>query len=372
MSTLPDWVAGKHASSCSIPSIHSPVCSTLNHTNILSAPTEILELIQRRLLQAFHLFNTSLLQNTMPVAKGRKRSLASATSNASSKRRKSSAKDSAIAFTRDRSPSKNVHFPSNLISGPYVSDPYRRSQSPVRSSLREKEDAHDTPDSQLELELEQRQAQCELSPVRKTAKLKGKSPAKPERGRSNRKADDAMLLDQLSDDEPSSPYYNAENGGFVYDRAKRKQEVADTEDESIHVTQTISLTPSNMDHEYVCTQMDELRAKVKAFAETFPANRTSDALYSLLKWDHKQLVRYIGCLALGGKEGIEGWRSLLSDKTCRHALVCGIVGRCLKEHVFDELCFGADQKLTDILSKKEHEQAGNDGECARDSPRAGL
>lgn len=267
-------------------------------------------------------------------------------------------------------------------------------------------DAHDSPDAQLELE--QRQAECELSLPKRGAKSKGKSPVKPARGRSDRKA---TVDDELSENESSSSYVD-EDGLFLMKpgqslrkiltakgktppkpqtaRPSRKaaEEVrgdgiadddgpdspscgeegegpeyaSDTENRSARAPPVVNFTGSNKDHEHVCMEMDGVRGQVKAFAESFPANRKSlDALQSLLKWEHKQLVRYIGCLAMGGKEGVEGWRTLLSDKTCRHALVSGIIGRCLKEHVFDELCFGADPKLKDILSKKEQEQAGNDG-----------
>ncbi|EME82946.1 uncharacterized protein MYCFIDRAFT_90185 [Pseudocercospora fijiensis CIRAD86] len=59
------------------------------------------------------------------------------------------------------------------------------------------------------------------------------------------------------------------------------------------------------------------------------------------KPENAQVVRYIGCLAIGGPKGEDGWAELLADQGCRKALVVGIIGRALKEHVFGSLWFGA-------------------------------
>ena len=73
------------------------------------------------------------------------------------------------------------------------------------------------------------------------------------------------------------------------------------------------------------------------------------------------MSRYIGCLAQGGKENVAGWRKLLADTTCRRALVIGILGRALKEHVFDELYFGATAELREKLELLEQKQIHHDG-----------
>lgn len=50
-----------------------------------------------------------------------------------------------------------------------------------------------------------------------------------------------------------------------------------------------------------------------------------------------QLLSYIGCLALAGPKGVQSWHELLEDKEPLQALIVGIVGAALKEHLFSEL-----------------------------------
>ena len=114
-------------------------------------------------------------------------------------------------------------------------------------------------------------------------------------------------------------------------------------------------------HDAICSSMNEVRDSVHSFAISFPKPRGPDVVSALLRPENQQLIRYIGCLAIGGKEGKEGWRKLLSDTTCMHGLVSGIVGRALKEEIFSALCFGADRKLKDVLSKQETELVQQDG-----------
>jgi hypothetical protein len=64
---------------------------------------------------------------------------------------------------------------------------------------------------------------------------------------------------------------------------------------------------------------------------------------------------------MGGPTGEQGWVTLLADTTCRQALVLGIIGRALKENVFNELYFGGSQRLVENLSKMEQEQTHQDG-----------
>lgn len=116
--------------------------------------------------------------------------------------------------------------------------------------------------------------------------------------------------------------------------------------------------------EETCQRMDELRSMVRTFAQSFPPvpdHHKHNVVGQLMKPENDQLIRYIGCLAMGGTNGIEGWRAVLSSTTCRHALVFGIIGRALKEAVFSELYFGAQPELAQKLSKMEREQAIQDG-----------
>ena len=78
----------------------------------------------------------------------------------------------------------------------------------------------------------------------------------------------------------------------------------------------------------------------KYYAVAVPAKGRRAFFEGLLKREHRQLIRYLGCLAIAGNEGEQSWVKLLCDKTTREALVVGVLGRALKEHVFAHLWFG--------------------------------
>ena len=114
----------------------------------------------------------------------------------------------------------------------------------------------------------------------------------------------------------------------------------------------------------ICEDINNLRSMAWDFADSFPAvsaPQQPHVLDNLFKRQNDQLVRYIGCLAMGGKDGMEGWRALLADTDCCKALVFGIVGRAMKEKVFSELYFGAPPNPAETLSIKEQEQVQDDG-----------
>lgn len=117
-------------------------------------------------------------------------------------------------------------------------------------------------------------------------------------------------------------------------------------------------------HLQVCKQLNDLKASLLKFAEGFGDSirmPREDILDALLQEKNEHLVRFIGCLAMGGKRGIDGWLDLLADGECRKALLFGIVGRAVKEHVFTELWFGATDELKEILSKEEKSLVHQDG-----------
>ncbi|KXT05222.1 hypothetical protein AC578_8417 [Pseudocercospora eumusae] len=90
-----------------------------------------------------------------------------------------------------------------------------------------------------------------------------------------------------------------------------------------------------------CIEMQEIVRALDALAQDVPPAAPTFFRDLLAKAENAQLVRYIGCLAIGGAKGEAGWEELVSDQACRKALVVGIVGRALKEHVFGSLWFGA-------------------------------
>ena len=77
-----------------------------------------------------------------------------------------------------------------------------------------------------------------------------------------------------------------------------------------------------------------------------------------------ELVRYIGCIAMGGPKGREGWVQLIDDAQWRKALVYGIVSQALQHHVLSSLYFGGSKTLIRALEKME-QQNQEDGTRAR-------
>ena len=129
---------------------------------------------------------------------------------------------------------------------------------------------------------------------------------------------------------------------------------------------TVSRSVESVEQEdyEICEKINELRSMAMQFAKSFSgvsAHQKLGVLDQILKPENVHLIKYIGCLAMGGKSGVDGWVELLADTTSRQALVLGIIGRALKENVFSVLYFGGSERLFDILDKKEKEQVNQDG-----------
>lgn len=225
--------------------------------------------------------------------------------------------DDATRFSaREGSPGKNVHFPRRLEKGPTPSDPFlRRSQSPSRSALSRAGDGGDEV-ARAQVQEEDRVLQGRVVKAAKRGRAEKQSPIKTLRG------------------------------------------------STIEMAGLTSLTaPDDSGHFHICARMHDLRSRVHTFATRFPPppHKGRNVLSSLLNLGNAQLIRYIGCLAMGGDQGVEGWQALLEDKMCRQALVSGIVGRALKEHVFGSLFFGGSEELVESLEEMEREQIEKDG-----------
>lgn len=122
----------------------------------------------------------------------------------------------------------------------------------------------------------------------------------------------------------------------------------------------------------ICARINDLVQGIQTFArETFTSGTAQELddqdvfLDLLLQPEHKQLVRYITCLSMAGKGGEQAWVEFFKDESCCRAVVAGIVGRALKEHVFNDLFFGASDAQRARLEETEWEDAANnnDGKC---------
>lgn len=83
-----------------------------------------------------------------------------------------------------------------------------------------------------------------------------------------------------------------------------------------------------------------------------------------------ELTHVAGCIAVGGPNGREGWEELFFDPEWRQAMVCGIVGRMLKEHVFADLLFGCSERASAQLHEQEFD--GRNGEGKKTNPLPDL
>jgi hypothetical protein len=108
---------------------------------------------------------------------------------------------------------------------------------------------------------------------------------------------------------------------------------------------------NNRQDEVVCRGIQDIVASIRQFAAGVSEVESPVEFYHGLLDDPRNahLIRYIGRLAMGGPAGEQGWIELLADRQCREALVMAVVGRALKEHVFDDLLFGASEEVKEAL-----------------------
>jgi hypothetical protein len=69
----------------------------------------------------------------------------------------------------------------------------------------------------------------------------------------------------------------------------------------------------------------------------------------------EELRRYAGFVAVGGPCAAAGWEEIFLEPDLRSALAAGLIWKALKQHVFDELWFGATESQLKQLKKREEE-----------------
>ena len=266
---------------------------------------------------------------------------------------------------RRRAPSAGPHvrFPRSLIMGPHQSDPHRRSLSPTRSALHKRDDPNDGPSAQLHAEHDASQDHAAAPRLLPSNRTPGPTQQRSPHGcESQRQANTADSLDNRNK--------RGSNSARKSSTTKSSLSVGDNEDDPLtRHDSTLGnkgavSTSLQLNDEEICRKMNDLRSAATELAKTCPPLPSKHKVYMLdhfLVRENEQLIRHIGCLAMGGSTGEQGWVTLLSDTTCRQALVLGIIGRALKEHVFNELYFGGSDRLVESLSKMEQEQTHLDG-----------
>lgn len=249
---------------------------------------------------------------------------------------------------RESSPDKRVSFGRRLVRGPTPA--YSRNRTPSRSALA-RHDTSTTEDidrSEQVTTLEQHDVYGPSDQLR-AEELQATS----------RRSSSSESYGDLRDIEWPMPV----GWAFVDLNGLSKHEFVHTKLPDIP-------DETQRDHE-VCMRVHKLRACIVDFAQslvyhnsgTFRKERCLEDLCGDAR--HAQLVRYIGCLAQGGPKREESWRELLTQPECRVALIVGIVGTALKEHVFSELWFGGTDEEIRALEELQEKQKHGEGESDR-------
>lgn len=303
-----------------------------------------------------------------------------------------SAASSSKRSNREPSPGKHVNFKRRLESGPTRSHADHRHQSPVRGALRSAQRAahHDDGDESAQMQSEgSDDGFFDIAPSSKSSEgdddLRAAEWSHPEaRGRQRKPAargreqavERGPWILKWSTKRPEHPEEHIRGAGNSQARSRTPSVSASERPTSRArswteppVAATGQIFPrAAPDDTWVCDEFHKLRSAVKDFADHFPVPKTSgrdvprqQVLTEFLKASNEQTVRYIGCLALGGQNGEDSWNDLLSDSECRKALVLGIIGRALKESIFSELWFGADEAQRKELSDLEQRSVDLDG-----------
>lgn len=258
----------------------------------------------------------------------------------------------------DRSPSPNkrhVSFPRRLERGPTPSSPHRMSPSrPALSSRAAKQDAR--AEEQL------------LAEVRSSTD--GRTPNYRWQGSnvSNSNGSDSNAYREVPDssNRPASHSLTFEVLGNAHSARSSTSS-------SVSLT-LLDITDEETRDREVCRRIHDLRNNILIFARE-SANGPSQSqirpqgLTSRLcrNAENTHLIRYIGCLAHCGPNGVENWDNLLAGSETMAALVIGIISTALKEHIFSALWLGGTTEQIEELEMLEHRQRVNDGmSCSSD------
>lgn len=245
------------------------------------------------------------------------------------------------AGDRESSPDKRVSFGRRLVRGPTPA--YSRNKTPPRSALAR----HDTSTTDDIDRSEHVATLDQIDAYGPSEQLL----AEENQATSRRSSSSESYVDSTESETWPQPVA----WDFVKLNSPFKEEFTDLKD---------ILDETQRDYE-VCRRVHVLRALTVDTArslvyhnnDTFRKEHCLEDLCGDVR--HAQLVRYIGCLAQGGPKREESWRELLSHPERRVALIVGIIGTALKEHVFSELWFGGtDEQIGELETLQERQKHG--------------
>lgn len=295
---------------------------------------------------------------------------------------------------RDRSQTpgtKNAHFAKPIVTGATPAEHISgRGGSPFPSNMRKASGSKDGPGAQLQADLSAATLDHDnvpsLPPANRRSSASRKRLSDAPDGGASTGLSNALADARISSPKQKKPVSPKRRARDIEDGLEldSDMEVFGPTLEATAAIARSSLSGHTPDDD-VCGKVNEIREKAMAFAiscPSFPERLKHQHYKELLVPNNEHLIRHIGCLAMGGRQretqsaiapkGEINWIDLLANTKCRSALVCGIIGRVLKEHVFSDLYFGASPELSETLKEQEEKLVSQDGKflhAFRHSPK---
>ncbi|KAK4943318.1 hypothetical protein LTR28_008491 [Elasticomyces elasticus] len=258
----------------------------------------------------------------------------------------------AILESTTTSPSKKVQFSKNLTAGPAHHESYPPTPRHARAKGSQDKDENDqAAAAQLLSEEEQAEsAGAQTAKVRKVVKVHPATATSPKKRQAG-----------TADGSARSARDDTANKTHAHSSAQAAETVK-------------KLTPKELQKKHkemdvkIAADLETLFKKIKLFAQKHfsvtvsskPPTRP-DVIKIFNDEACYEFVRFVGFLAVGGPNGKKSWEDLFIVTEHRQAVVVGIIGRALKEHVFNALCFGASDALAKELAQAEIDLKDGDG-----------
>lgn len=109
-------------------------------------------------------------------------------------------------------------------------------------------------------------------------------------------------------------------------------------------------------------QIENFARKFFAFKFTSNGEGETKVPASWLQSLAPQTVKIVGCVAVGGPGGEQGWHDFFVQEEKRVGLVCALLGNVLVEQVFGHLFFGGSVEEVGEMAEVERRERDEDGE----------